>query len=286
MIRRRRTATACIDFSRDQLSVVEVADATVTAWDTVALPDHLIRNGDPTDPAVLAQFLARTLAAAGIGARRARMTLPDDAAVSRHITLPPMSSRDLARAIRFEAERHLPIRIDRACWSWDVIERSSAGIQVYLVAAWRDVVQHYAEVARIAGLEPEVLEPRSVAVARAVNQDRALLVDSSARRLHLTLLVGGQPVFTDDQDSGVDVADRQEALDRLLQRAFRYQTTAGNTRMAPVLLAGGLETAALSLPVAGGAVSTVLNGHLPTAPARFHPASYLANLGLATRSAR
>jgi len=217
---------------------------------------------------VLAQFLARTLAAAGIGARRARMTLPDDAAVSRHITLPPMSNRDLARAIRFEAERHLPIRIDRACWSWDVIERSAAGIQVYLVAAWRDVVQHYADVARIAGLEPEVLEPRSVAVARAVNQDRALLVDSSARRLHLTLLVGGQPVFTDDQDSGVDVADRQEALDRLLQRAFRYQTTAGNTRMAPVLLAGGLETAALSLPVAGGAVSTVLNGHLPNAPAR------------------
>jgi type IV pilus assembly protein PilM len=285
-MRRRRSGTACLDFGRDQVAVLEVTEGAVTAWATHRVPDGLIRNGDPTEPAVLAQVLGRALAAAGISARRARMTLPDDAAVSRHIRLPAMSNRDLARAIHYEAERHLPIRIDRACWSWDVVERSRSHIHVYLVAAWRDVVQHHAEVVRHAGLEPEVLEPRSVAVARAVNQERALLVDASAKRLHLTLVVGGQPVFTDEQDSGEDETERKEALDRLLQRAFRYQTTAGSPRMAPVLLAGGLEDADLSLPVPGGAVSSLLNGHLPNAPDRFHAASYLANLGLAMRSGR
>jgi hypothetical protein len=56
--------------------------------------------------------------------------------------------------------------------------------------------------------------------------------------------------------------------------------------MAPVLLAGALETAQLTLPVAGGVVGSVLNGHLPSAPERFHAGSYLANLGLAMRSGR
>lgn len=288
MIRRPRSRVVCLDFNWDQLAVLEAADGAVTAWDTVPLPDGLIRNGDPVEPAVLAQFLGRALAGAGIATRRARMTLPDDAAVSRHITLPLMSGRDLARAVRFEAERHLPIRIDRACWSWDVIERSRTGIQVYLVAAWRDVVQHYVEVARGAGLEPEVIEPRSVAVARAVDQDRALLVDATPRHMHLTLLVRGQPVFTDDQDSGRDAAQRREALERLLQRAFRYQTTAGSgsSRMAPVLLAGDLETADFSLAVPGGPVTRVLNGHLPAAPSEFRAGRYLANLGLAMRTGR
>jgi len=288
MMRKLRSRTVCLDFNWDQLALLEVADGAVTAWETLALPAGLIRNGDPADPGTVAVFVANALTTAGITGRRARMVLSDQAVVSRHITLPPMSNGDLARAVRFEAERHLPIRIDRACWSWDVVERSRAGIHVYMVAAWRDVVQHYAEVARGAGLEPEVLEPRSVAVARALDQDQVLLVDGTPRRLQLTLLVGGQPVFTDDQDAGPDVYQRQEALDRLLQRAFRYQTTAatGSARMAPVLLAGDLESVELPHAVPGGPVTQVLNGHLPAAPPRFPAGSYLANLGLAMRSRR
>jgi Tfp pilus assembly PilM family ATPase len=289
MMRSRRSRTVCIDFNWDRLSMLEVADGAVTAWEAAALPDGLIRNGDPVDPGQVAAFLAQSLAGGGMQGRRARIALPDQAAVSRHITLPPMSNRDLARAVRFEAERHLPIRIDSACWSWDVVERSREGIRVYMVAAWRDVVQHYSEVARGADLEPEVLEPRSVALARALDQDRVLLVDGTPKRLSLTLLVGGQPVFTDDQDASPDRYQRQEALDRLLQRAFRYQTTAasgGSPRMAPVLLAGDLERAELPLTVPGGPVTQVLNGHLPSAPSRFPAGGYLANLGLAMRSRR
>jgi Tfp pilus assembly PilM family ATPase len=287
MMRKLRSRTVCLDFNWDQLALLEIGDGAVTAWETVALPAGLIRNGDPTDPAMVAAFLTNALSGAGFVGRRARMVLPDQAVVSRHITLPPMSNGDLGRAVRFEAERHLPIRIDRACWSWDVVERGPSGIHVYMVGAWRDVVQHYADVARGAGLEPEVLEPRSVAVARALDQERVLLVDGSPRRLQLTLLVGGQPVFTDDQDTGSDVYQRQEALDRLLQRAFRYQTTTGGgTRMAPVLLAGDLESVELPHAVAGGPVTQVLNGHLPAAPPRFPAGSYLANLGLAMRSRR
>jgi hypothetical protein len=244
-----------------------------------------MRNGDAVEPSALGELVKHSLAFAGMEARSARMALPDEAAVSRLLTLPPMPRRDLLRAVHYAAERHIPFPLDRARWSWDVVEHSPEAIKVYVVAAWRDVVDRYAEVARSAGLEPGVLEPRSIAVARAVNQEYAVLVDGGQRRLHLTLMVGGQPALVDGATVGPEPHDRREALDRLLQRAFRYQSGSGGpTRLAPVLFAGELETAGIQLPVAGGAVSEVLNGHLPAAPNGFPAGRFLANLGLAMRA--
>ena len=150
------------------------------------------------------------------------------------------------------------------------------------------MVEHYAEVARSASLVPQVLEPRAIAVARAVDQERALLVDAGGRRLHVTLLVDGQPAFVDDVVVTATAGGRREALDRLLQRAYRHQSTspAPAGRLAPVLLAGDLELEAVELAVAGRPVSQVLNGQLPPSPSGFRPSEYLANLGLALRSGR
>ena len=284
----RKNRVACFDFGRGQLTVLEIVDGAVSAWGSRPLSEALFRNGDPVEPAALGEVVRESLARAGIEARKARMTIPDEATVSRHVTMPPMRRRDLVRAMRFAAEQHFPFPIDRACWSWDVTERTRARITVYLVAAWRDVVDHYAEVARCAGLDPEVLEPRSVAIARAVDCNQALLIDGGGQRLHLTLLVDGQPVFVDEQSKGSSREELREGLDRLLQRAFRFQSTAmrGSTRMAPVLLAGDLEMAELPLPVRGQPVTRMLNGHLPSAPPGFRVGNYLANLGLGVRSRR
>src|SRR5260370_35438082 len=117
------------------------------------------------------------------------MARPDEATVSRQIPLPPMPNRDLVKAMHFAAEKHIPFSIDRARWSWDVIERNRNGVTVYLVAAWRDVVDRYAEVARGAGLVPEGLEPRAVAVARSLAQDHGLVLHAGGRRLPVTLLM-------------------------------------------------------------------------------------------------
>ena len=287
-IARSRQPVVCLDFGRDQLTALEVMNGEVTRWVSRPLPDDALRNGDPILPGFVGEAVRQTLARAGIEARRARMALPDEATVSRHLTLPPMRRHHLARAMHFAAERNIPFPIDRARWAWDVVERRRDGISVYLVATWRDVVERYAEVARSAALEPEVLEPRALAVARALDQDQALLLDAGERRLQVTLLVGGQPTYVDDVVVGTVVSSRREALDRLLQRAYRHQSNVSGSpgRLALVLLAGDLEYAEVELPVEGRPVSEVLNGQLPVSPRGFRPGAYLANLGLSLRGGR
>jgi type IV pilus assembly protein PilM len=282
---RSRQPIVCLDFGRDRLSALEVANGFVTNWISRPLPQDALTSGDPILPEYLGDAVRQALARGAIVSRRARIALPDEATVSRQVTLPPMARRDLPRAMYFAAERHIPFPIDRARWAWDVIDENRDRITVYLVATWRDVVERYAEMARSAGLEPEVLEPRAVSVARALDQDQALVLDAGISRLHATLLVTGQPTFVDEVPVGTIVLDEREALDRLLQRAYRHQSTVAGVagRLAPILLAGDLEYADLPLPVAGRPVSEVLNGQLPRSPEGFRPGSYLANLGLSMR---
>jgi len=282
---RRRRSIVCLDFGRGQLSAIEIADGTVTRWISRTLAEDALRNGDPVHPGLLGEAVRQALIRGRIESRRAWMALPDHATVSRHLSLPAMPRRELARAMHFAAEKHIPFPIERARWSWDVIGRTRDHIDVYLVATWRDVIDRFAEVARAAGLVPEVLEPRAVSVARALDQDRALLIDAGAGRLHATLLIDGQPAFVDEVPIGREPGGWRDSLDRLLQRAYRYQSTeAGRAgRLAPVLLAGELELAEVHLPVGGMPVGEVLNGHLPAAPTAFRPGGYLANLGLSMR---
>lgn len=285
---RQRQPIVCLDFGRDRLSALEVVDGAATRWTARPLNEDVLRNGSPSDTSTLGAIVRDTLLAAGIQAPRAWLAVPDEATVSRLLVLPRMSRRDLVRAMHYAAEKHVPFPIDRARWSWDVIERSGDQITVYLVATWRDVVDQYAEVARFAGLEPEVLEPRAVAVARALDQERAVLVDAGPRRVHVTLVVGGQPVFIDQTATGTAPTELREAVDRLLQRAYRHQSTVTEpgSRMAPVLLAGDLELVQVQLPVGGRSVGEVLNGQLPQTPPGFRAGAYLANLGLSIRASR
>jgi len=252
----------------------------------VPLAEDDLDNGSPADPKALGAAVAAALQLAGIEAREARIALPDEATVSRQVQLPAMPRRDLRRAMHFAAERHIPFPLARARWAWDVVERTPEQLTVYLVATWLDVVDRFAEVARSAALEPQVLEPRAVAVSRALGEDHALLLDAGPHRLHVTLLVDGQPAFVDTVMAGP--ADRREALDLLLQRAYRQQSVVASAggRLAPVLLAGDLELSELKVPVEGRMVGQVLNGQLPVTPRGFPAGSYLANLGLSMRAPR
>jgi type IV pilus assembly PilM-like protein len=276
----------CLDFGRDHLSALEVFNGAVTRWIAVPLAEEDFDNGSPADPKALAAGVAAALRRAGMEAQTARIALPDEATVSRQLQLPAMPRRDLARAMHFAAERHIPFPLARARWAWDVVERTPEQLTVYLVATWVDVVDRFTEVAREAALEPQVLEPRAVAVARALGRDHALLLDAGPHRLHATLLVGGQPAFVDTVMAGP--ADRREALDRLLQRVYRQQSAGASAggRLAPLLLAGDLELSELKVPVEGRMVGEVLNGQLPATPRGFPAGSYLANLGLSMRTPR
>ncbi|HSR23138.1 MAG TPA: pilus assembly protein PilM, partial [Candidatus Eisenbacteria bacterium] len=107
-IGRGRQPVACVDFGHDRLSILEVAEGAVTRWISRPLPADALRNGDPILPGYVGDAIRQSMARAGMQARRLRIALPDEATVSRQVTVPAMPRRDLVRAMHFAAEKHIP----------------------------------------------------------------------------------------------------------------------------------------------------------------------------------
>ena len=281
---RRSRPVICIDFVLDQLRVIEIRDGEIIRHFVRPLPAGSLRSGDPVDPQVIGIELQQAMRSVGMEGVDARLALPDEAAVGKIIELPRMPDRHLRKAVAYAVERELPFPAERAAWSWEVVARDETTIAVYLVGAWRDVVDRVIEVAGSAGLTPTVVEPRAIAVARALGMARVTLLEASGSQLHLTQVSPSQAPYV---DVGMFPSARQDAvasIERLIQRSNRRQMGVHDLEPAPVVLAGDLEGVSLHLSVPDCPLSTVLNGHSPDRPTGMHAAHHLASLGLAMRN--
>jgi hypothetical protein len=272
----------CLDFSLDRLAVVEVADGRLLKWTVQPLAAGILRGGDPLDAERLAAELKSALARAGITARKARIAISDDDAVVRVVELPRIPNRHMAGAIRYLSEQETPFPPGRASLAWDVIERRPETMRVYLAAAWKDVVQRLIDAAKGAGLEPQVIEPRSLAVNRAIGQEHAIVLDAGGMMASLTFVSRTETPLSDQ--APVLAGGKWDAANLMLGRALRGHRGAP----PPVLLAGDLESTPnrIESPLQGVSVhaaSAALNGHGPARPPGMPGGALLAPLGLAMR---
>jgi hypothetical protein len=128
------------------------------------------------------------------------------------------------------------------------------------------------------------MEPRSLAIIRAIGQDQAIVLDVGEMVARLTYASRTETPFTDQ----VPVLGDGEwgAANLMLGRALR-----GHRGVPPpVLLAGALEAGANTpeaalLSVPASPASSALNGHVPGRPAGLPGGALLAPLGLAIRGA-
>jgi hypothetical protein len=272
----------CLDLSLDRLAAVEIADGRVVKWTVQPLVAGSLRGGDPIDAEQLAGELKSALARAGITAKKARIAISDDAAVVRVIDIPRMPKRHVPGAIRYLSEQETPFPAGRASLAWHVIERGPHTMRVYLAAAWKDVVQRLTDAAKGAGLEPQIIEPRSLSINRAVGQEQAIVLDAGEMVAGLTFVSRTETPFSDQVP--ILGGGKWDAANLMLGRALRGHRGAA----PPVLLAGDLEAAA-NRPesafrgVSVHAASAALNGHGPARPSSMPGGALLAPLGLAMR---
>jgi Type IV pilus assembly protein PilM len=279
MTLRSRQPVLCVDFGLDRLTVLQVNAGGVIGWSIRDLPARVVRNGDPVDPGQVAELLKQVIKESGISAVRARFTLPDEAAIFRQVELPAMPRRHVQRALGYMLDKDIPLPLDRICWDWDILERTDIGYRVCVVAAWRDVIERIARVATEAGLQLELVEPRSLATARALDCDRIVVFDSSAERLQTLYLKRGAMPFVDQAPVGRDQETCARTLERLLRKGRPVEDEGAANEM--VVLGGDLEDLDLPLSMPARPVSQFLDEQGRESTPGLPSGSLLANLGLA-----
>ena len=165
----------------------------VNKWASLSLEPGLVKDGVITDPERLAKALTGLMNTEGIKAKTVIAGLSGLHCLYRIFTLPNLPRDVIAEAVNREAERLLPVSLDELYLSWQILDGSKDGIRIFLAACPRNAANALMDTLRKAGVEPQLLDLTPLALARVVDKDTAIIVDTRSGEADIVIMVKGVP---------------------------------------------------------------------------------------------
>ena len=136
-------------------------------------------------------------------------SLPETESFVQMVSLPPMEKKEVAEAIKWEIEAHIPLPLNEVYYDWQIIDKGSAKttaktpsrLNILVGALPKKNVDPYLNVFKKAGLKPLIFEIECVAIARSLIKKDCLnkpvvIVDIGAKRTNLLIACGQTIYFT------------------------------------------------------------------------------------------
>lgn len=223
-------------------------------FDPLTMKDGVII--DVKTVAIAANQMLKSGLAGKINSRRVAITIPAARTFSRAVKLPKLEEDELNEAVRLEAEQYIPVPIDNLYLDHTIISRSENEIELFAVAAPKNIIDSYVSLCKMLDLEVVAIETTIDSAARLFNtiepkHGPTVLIDFGTSSVDITILddvilatgtvSGGGENFTDriskflgvsPQEAhdikskyGLSFSDHQtkiaKALDPLLDQLFK-----------------------------------------------------------------
>lgn len=211
-----------LDIGRSSLHVMQLerhsGAANVTGYGSAGFDSSAIVDGAIEKPEIVAKAandLFRHHLIGDITTNRVAVCLPVAKAFTRTIEAPDLSEKEVAEAVRTEAEQYIPAAIDDLYLDYS---RVGQGDTVFMVAIPKRIVHSYLTLTRMLGLEAVLFETTIGAGAQLFARDPhnnlpTVLVDFGSESADITVYHGGLTV------SGT-VACGGEKITRLIMEAL------------------------------------------------------------------
>jgi type IV pilus assembly protein PilM len=147
----------------------------------------------------------------GLKQKDVAVAIAGHSVIIKKISVPFMSSAELAEQVPYEAEHHIPFDKDDVELDYEVVvpQNAAGQTELILVAAKKEVIQDYASVVRDAGLSPAVVDVAAFATQNAyeVNYDMGpgetiVLVNVGAAISNINIIRENVSLFTRDVTIG------------------------------------------------------------------------------------
>lgn len=204
-------------------------------------PPYSLSSDAQVDWAEISSVLDKFFSTAGFSSRNVVSALPESQVFTRVITIPRMSKKELANAMKWEAEQYVPIPLSEVSFDYHIIDKSDGDkMDVLLVAAPLTLTKKYLRIINDAHLRVVGLETESIATARSlVGLDSVspttMVVGIGAATTDISIVSRGNIRFTRSISGGGD------ALVRALAQNLNFETE----RAEEYLRSYGLEESAL-----------------------------------------
>ena len=189
-------------------------------WSLVAagespLPEGSVREGTTVEPTAVGEAINVLFGSLKLRRARVAAALSGHAVIVKRLSLPLMSQVELAEAIPWEAEQHIPFGLSEVQVDYQVVNNADparTSFDVLLVAARQDRIDDRADVIARTGRRAAVIDIEAFALANAYQTNYPERPGTLTALIHIgrgvtivCLLERGEPVFTRDISIGGQV---------------------------------------------------------------------------------
>lgn len=145
-----------------------------------------------------------------ISTNRVAVSLPASRAFTRAVQLPLMNEKDIAEAVQTETEQFIPAQVEDMYIDYTTLREDENGLEVFVVAIPKEIVDSYLNLTRMMGLEAVLLDTAIGASAQLFAQDKqsdipSVLVDFGAGNTDITVYNHGLVVTGTVSFGGDDI---------------------------------------------------------------------------------
>ena len=176
-----------------------------------ALPPQSIVDGNVMNASAVVETLAKVFHDSKITDKNVALSVSGHSVIIKKISVPIMTADELQEQIHWEAEQHIPFDINDVEIDHEILRRrpEQGQMDILLVAAKKDEINDYAQIAREAKLKPCVVDIDAFAIQNIFEfgyglppGETVVLLNVGASLTTLNIVAGGVSAFTRDIANG------------------------------------------------------------------------------------
>ena len=283
----KRIIALSIDGS--ELRLVSFYKDSIESWDSVPFDPQLLRMGQVADPEGLGNVIKGALEEIEASKSQIVCSPPGLRIISRIITLPSVNTKELATIVPREVRRLMTVSEEDNQIYWQALPSETSQTPVLVLAVSKDALNNFMETLRIGGVRPHNIDLKPMALARAVNQQDAIIANGESNSVELVIVVNDVPVQIRSIFLGEGVVTQDYAVGRISDELVRTITTYNEINSenpldpeVPIFLCGAMATSvpfALNVAALTGRTVQPLEPPIPC-PEDFPLAKFMVNVGL------
>jgi type IV pilus assembly protein PilM len=170
----KQTKLVGVDIGAQAIKVCQVDQTsggiTLEHYGQANLPPSAIQEGILKDHQLIAGSLAGLLDHLGITTKEAAFAISGYSVITKKITLPLLTEKEVALTIHLEAEQHIPFDVREVNLDFQILgplKEEPDTMAVLLVAGKKDILETYQQILNLAGLDVKIAEVAAFALQNA-----------------------------------------------------------------------------------------------------------------------
>lgn len=211
MILGKKDSLVGLDIGSRSVKVAEITETKngrkLRRFGMADIPPGAIEDGAISDTETVAQVIRQLLKSASIKATNVALSIGGYSVIIKKINVQTMPEEQLQETIHFEAEQYIPFDISDVNLDFQLlgeVENNPSQMSVFLVAAKKEMVNDYINLATLVGLTPCIVDVEAFALQNIfeanydIQGENVALIDIGASKTSLNILKDNSSVFMRD----------------------------------------------------------------------------------------